>query len=168
MRKLRVTDAMIARALSRTKPIPAEVVRQQRGLRFNVKMDCAFVRYQQTTVVFKVMRHYGARTKVILALAVPKGALVHRGFLGWSRRSRKCRTEEVFVLGRIMIRSGRLIQTAHQYTGPYRIAIQHHTTGAPEGYRCGETFRADGFGRSYRECAPGVHFFETLQEARDF
>lgn len=168
-----VTDAMLRRALARTKPAPAEIVRQQCGQNHDPDQHSEFVRYRQTTVVFKKVvvageRNLGAEPEpgLILAFAVPKGALVHRGSPGWSR-SRKCRTQAVYVLGRVAIRSGRLIQTRQTYRGTYFSAKQKDK--AASGYRCGEVFTADGFfSRAYQECTPGVHFFETLKEARDW
>lgn len=168
MRKPRVTEAMLAQAVARTEPIKAvETVRRERGRYYDPQSDSAFVRYKRNTVVFKQVTTFGGGVELILALLVPAGALVHRGRLSWGRTS-KCRTEEVFVIGRVGVKSGRPLAGKGPYTGPLRHPGQAPKLNRDDGYRPGEVFTADGFTKAFGDCAKGVHFFETLKEARNF
>ena len=149
MRKPRITQAMIARAFARKGPIhTVQVVRQQRGDKSN--KPAQFIKYTRGQVVFKKM-HGG----MVLALYIPSGVLVYRAHsFDWTSM-RKCRTRQVYTLGRVYGDQIRAIRST--YTGPYHNVVL---------YSAGQWSEADGFSQRYRECARGLHFFETLAEAR--
>jgi len=71
---------------------------------------------------------------------------------------RKCRTERVYVIGRVY--GEKVRPTRKSYHGPFR--------QSGPGYASGKWVEADGFDTRFQECAKGIHFFETLQEARNF
>ncbi len=151
MRKPRITQAMIDRAFARQEPA--------RSHREPARKN-GFVRYPSGTVVFKRVMT-GARIKFVLALYVPPGALVYRGSKAfWSFRAGhiKCRTEQAYVIGRVFGKAVRA--TKSTYRGPFQPRDQR--------YKPGEWYKADGFDLRPIECAKGVHFFETLTEARSF
>ena len=160
MRKLeppRITQAALKAALARRKPIRA-CPRVPGTLRKAKTRDdgSEFVKYTRGEIVFKTV---GLWKHAVLALYIPPGATVYRGMIcSWSRSERKCRTKRVYVVGRVYGKEVR--HTRKRYYGPF--------CKRGPGYKSGEWVEADGFDMHFRECAKGIHFFETPQEARNF
>jgi len=155
----RITQAALKAALARLEPIRA-CPRVPGTLREAKARDdgSEFVKYTRGKIVFKVAGFRTGRS-VVLALYILPGATVYRGMISsWSASVRKCRTERVYVIGRVY--GEKVRPTRKSYHGPFR-------RGGP-GYASGEWVTADGFDTRFQECARGIHFFETLPEARNF
>ena len=163
MKKLeppRITQAALKAALARRKPIRA-CPRVPGTLREAKKIGggMEFVKYTRGQIVFKAVGPWMG-SRAVLALYIPPGATVFRG-KSWRvpwRSERKCRTKRVYVIGRVY--GEKVRRTQKRYHGPY-------CRGGP-GYASGEWAKADGFDMHFKECAKGIHFFETLPEARNF
>ena len=162
MKKLeppRITQAALKAALARRKPIRA-CPRVPGTLReAQAQADGSeFVKYTRGKIVFKAVGSWGS-DRAVLAVYIPPGATVYRGMIrSWHGSERKCRTERVYVVGRVYWEKVR--HTRKSYYGPFR--------QSGPGYKSGEWVEADGFDMHFRECAKGIHFFETLREARRF
>ena len=153
----RITQAALKAALARRKPIRA--ARVPGTLREAKARDdgSEFVKYTRGKIVFKAVARWSSR-RPVLALYIPPGATVYRGMIrGWGGSGRKCRTERVYVIGRVYGEEVR--HTRKRYYGPYR--------QSGPGYKSGKWVEADGFDTRFTECAKGIHFFETSQEARN-
>ena len=153
----RITQTALKEALARRKPIQAcprvpgtlrEARRRGDG--------SEFVKYTRGKVVFKAVGPWIGH-RAVLALYIPPGATVYRGMIHiWGER--KCRTKQVYVIGRVYGKEVR--RTRKSYHGPFR--------QSGPGYKSGKWVEADGFDATFKECAAGIHFFETLPEARNF
>ena len=161
MRKLeppRITQAAPKAALARRrKPISAPRVPGTLREAKRAGDGSEFVKYTRGQIVFKTVGGLWER-QAVLALYIPPGATVFRGLIRWGRSARKCRTERVYVIGRVY--GEKVRRTRKSYHGPYR--------QRGPGYKSGEWVTADGFDTRFVECAEGIHFFETFAEARNF
>lgn len=162
----------IDKALRRKRRVYATVVSENQHLRFSRKGYTdrgQFIRYRKDTVVFKKVQLYRqdrptSRSSGILVAVVPAGQLVHRSLKGLRRhRPRyKCRTLQFYVLG-LLGPEGKIRKFRTLGVGGIIPWIEASRTYR---YQLGWN-RANGFTRRYRECAKGLHFFETLREIQN-
>lgn len=96
--------------------------------------------------------------KVIVVLEIPKDARVNTGYRSFHCWTKK-RASSAFVLGVVNKDSGELLTLPD---GARVVSAHNHAFV----YEVGETVHpTQPFDRSREECASGIHFFDTFDEA---
>lgn len=120
--------------------------------------DGTFLTLTRATLVFKkAMRASGA--EAVALLEIPKGTRVYVGpTRGFFEDYRKCRAERAIVHGFFTLdEKPCLVRTLRSDYDP-KFKYEVGRTVVPNG----------GFSDIEDECEPGIHFFATFEEARDY